>query len=76
MPEENSTERAILAQTQQNQELLREIHKSVEKTRRYFLWTLILSIILFVLPIVGLVFAIPFFLDTYTSALGGDILGF
>lgn len=45
------------------------IHVSVEKTRKYFLAVLIVSVIAFVLPLIGLVFAVPSFLDTY-SALG------
>lgn len=49
-----------------------KIYKSVEKTRKYFLWTMIITIALFVLPLVGLLFAIPAFLSTYAdiSALG------
>ncbi len=38
------------------------IYRSVEKTRRYFLWTLIISVAVIVLPLVGLFFAIPSFL--------------
>lgn len=47
------------------------IYISVEKTRKYFLWTLILSVAFFVLPLLGLVFVIPFFLNNYLGALGG-----
>jgi hypothetical protein len=43
------------------------IYVSVEKTRKYFLWTLILSVLFFVLPLVGLAFAIPAFLNTLTT---------
>lgn len=38
------------------------IYISVEKTRTYFLWTMIGTLIVFVLPIIGLMFAIPSFL--------------
>ena len=41
------------------------IYKSVEKTRKYFLWTMILSIAFFVLPLIGLVFVLPSFLNNY-----------
>ena len=51
--------------------LLEEIYKSVEKTRKYFLWTLIISLVVFVLPLVGMIFVIPKFLSVYTSTLGG-----
>lgn len=47
------------------------IYKSVEKTRRYFKWTLIITIALIVLPAIGLIFVIPFYLNTLNlSGLG------
>jgi hypothetical protein len=35
------------------------ILRSVEKTRKYFMWTLIITVLTIVLPMIGLVFAIP-----------------
>jgi ABC-type arginine transport system permease subunit len=52
-------------------ELLAKIYKSTEKTRKYFFWTLVISLIFIFLPLVALVFLIPKFLGLYTSALGG-----
>lgn len=52
-------------------ELLEKIYISVEKTRKYFLWTLIISLVVFILPLIGLVFILPKFLNTYTRTLGG-----
>lgn len=46
------------------------IYESTEKTRKYFLWTLITSIVLFVVPLIGLLFAVPSFLSSYTNTLG------
>ena len=52
------------------------IYKSVEKTRKYFLTTIWITVIAVVLPIIGLGFAIPFFMNTYVKSLGGlDSLG-
>lgn len=45
------------------------IYVSVERTRTYFLWTLIVTLVLFVLPLVGLVFALPAFLGSYTETI-------
>ncbi len=45
------------------------IYTSVEKTRRYILTTLVITIAVVVLPMIGLVFAIPSFLSTYTETL-------
>ena len=50
-------------------EFLAKIYKSTEKTRKYFLWTLIISLVLFVLPLIGLMFAIPTMVNTLTSGL-------
>ena len=47
------------------------IYISVEKTRKYFMWTLIISVALFVLPLIGLVFAIPAFMNNYMGSLQG-----
>lgn len=43
---------------------LEAIYHSVEKTRKYFMWTLIISVAMIVLPLIGLAFVIPVFLKT------------
>jgi hypothetical protein len=58
----------ILNKFQDQDKKLDEIYKSVEKTRKYFLWTLIISVGAVVLPLIGLVFLIPWFLGVITSA--------
>ena len=45
------------------------IYKSVEKTRKYFLMVMWITVIAVVLPLIGLVFVIPSFLSNYTNAL-------
>jgi len=50
---------------------LEKIYTSVEKTRKYFLWTLIISVAFFVLPFIGLLLVVPKFLSIYTSGLEG-----
>lgn len=46
------------------------VYISAEKTRKYFLGTIIVSVIAFALPLLGLVFAIPALLAGYAD-LGG-----
>lgn len=54
------------------QDKLDAIYKSVEQTRKYFMWTLILSLIFFILPIIGLAIIIPMFWDALTLGnIGG-----
>jgi type IV secretory pathway component VirB8 len=45
------------------------IYVSVEKTRRYFLWTLIITMVLFVLPLLGLAIILPRMLGALTGGL-------
>ncbi|MFA6586070.1 MAG: hypothetical protein WCS86_02825 [Candidatus Paceibacterota bacterium] len=47
------------------------IYKSVEKTRKYFLMIIWITVIAVVLPLIGLIFVMPSFLSNYTSTLGG-----
>jgi len=51
-------------------EKIDKIHESVEKTRKYILIVTIATIVAFVLPLIGLLFAIPSFLKTYSQILG------
>ena len=45
---------------------LEATYQSVEKLRQYFFWTLIITVLAIVLPLIGLAFAIPTFLQTLT----------
>jgi hypothetical protein len=44
------------------------VYKSVEQMRKIFLWNFILSMAFVILPIIGLLIAIPMFWNTITSA--------
>jgi hypothetical protein len=46
-------------------------YRASETVRKYLFWTGIVSIALVVLPMIGLVFAIPSFIGNYTSTLKG-----
>jgi hypothetical protein len=47
------------------------IYRSVERLRKYFLWTLIITLATIVLPAIGLLFVIPYFLRSISlSGLG------
>jgi hypothetical protein len=43
------------------------IYVSVEKTRKYFQGMLIATVVMFVLPILGVMIAIPSFLSMYST---------
>ena len=69
----NETQPAPEMTKQEERELLQQILKSVEQTRKMFLWTLIISIVAFALPIVGLAFAIPYLFTTYISTISTQL---
>ncbi len=45
------------------------VYASTEKTRLYFKWTLIVTVIAFVLPLLAAMFVIPSFISQYTNTL-------
>jgi type IV secretory pathway component VirB8 len=51
------------------EEKVEKILISAEKTRKYFKWTLIISVAFVVLPAIGLIFVIPAFLSSYLGPL-------
>lgn len=60
----------ILAKFEKQEKKLDDIYKSVERMRKYFLWTLIVTVGTIVLPLIALAFVLPWFLKTITSAYG------
>ncbi|MEK7065873.1 MAG: hypothetical protein AAB938_00810 [Patescibacteria group bacterium] len=48
-----------------------ELVRSIKTIKKIFLWILIVTVVMFVLPLIGLVFVIPQFISTYTGALNG-----
>ena len=53
------------------EEKIDNIYLSVEKTRKYFLWTLIITVVVLVIPVIGLMFVLPMFMNDYVSQLSG-----
>jgi hypothetical protein len=46
------------------------VYISVEKTRKYFLATIIVSLVAIVLPLIGLAFALPAFISNLNTVTG------
>jgi len=61
-------ENQILEILKENQKLIKQTYESVEKMRKYFLYTAIITVLMFVLPIIGLIIIIPIFLDSYLGS--------
>lgn len=45
--------------------------RAAESTRKYLFWTGAITVALIVLPLIGLVFAVPSFISSYTTTLSG-----
>lgn len=65
----------ISAELKAQRELIEKIFRSVEKTRKMILWTAIISLVVIVLPMIGLIFVIPSFIDNYNSTLTTALQG-
>lgn len=61
----------IIKKLEAQENKINEIYISVEKTRKYFLWTMIITIAFFVLPLLAMFFAIPAFLAQYNALVTG-----
>ena len=44
-------------------------YQAAESTRKYLFWTGVVTVALVVLPLIGLMFAVPSFISTYTTTL-------
>jgi len=57
-------EEEILKKIEEQDKKLEEIYRSVEKMRKYFLWTLIITIAVIIFSLIVSMFVIPQFLNT------------
>ena len=64
-------EQDIQKKLEEQRAKLDAIFISVEKTRKYFLVIIWITVALVVLPAIGLIFALPSFIDTYTISIEG-----
>jgi len=64
-------EQELLSKFEEQEKKIDAIYVSVEKTRKYFQWTLIITVVTIVLPIVVLIIMIPWLMSTLSSAYGG-----
>ncbi len=46
-------------------------YHAAETVRKYLFWTGVVTVALVVIPLIGLAFAIPQFISTYTTTLNG-----
>ncbi len=69
-----TNEEQIIELLKQNQELLQKTYSSAEETRKYFLYSMLFTIIAFVLPLIALCLYLPTIINSYTEMLGENII--
>lgn len=57
----------IAAKLEEIAENQRQVYVAVEKTRKYMLWSFIMQLAVVLLPLIVLMFAIPFMLSTFSN---------
>lgn len=57
----------ILQKLKELEEKIEENIKIARQMRRYFFWTLIISLAVIVFPLIGLIFVLPQFISIYGS---------
>lgn len=63
-------EQEILNKFEEQGKKIDAIYVSVEKTRKYFQWTLIVTVVTIVLPIIAIIILIPWLMNTLGTAYG------
>lgn len=63
-------EQDLIKKLEEQDKKIDAIFASVEKTRKYFLWTLILSLVFFFLPLIGIIFILPTLLRNLALPVG------
>jgi type IV secretory pathway component VirB8 len=61
----------LAARLDEIQSLAEKAYHAAESTRKYLFWTGVVTVALIVLPLIGLAFAVPQFINSYTSTLTG-----
>ncbi len=62
-------EKEILDKLKKQEEKIDKIYSSVEKTRKYFLFTIIMAVMTFLIPVVILIIMIPRLITVYSDIL-------
>ncbi len=69
-PEPTQERMTIQEQLDLQQQALTQIYASVEKTRKYILWTGIMNAVVFIIPLIIAIIMISRIIGTFTSSIG------
>jgi len=62
-------EETLITKIEELEKKVERVRVSVEAVRKYFMWSLILTLAFFLLPLIGLIIVIPRFIASYSSML-------
>lgn len=60
----------LLKKLEEQEKKIDAIFTSVERTRKYFLWTLIMSIVIVIIPLIVILFMLPALLHNIAFPMG------
>lgn len=66
-----TNEEQILDLLKQNQAILIKTSEDAAKTKKYFLYSFIFTVLAFVLPLLAILVILPSILSSYTSSMDG-----
>jgi hypothetical protein len=49
---------------------INEIYKTIQTAKKMFIWSVVITVLLFIIPLIILMFVLPSMLSTLTSAYG------
>lgn len=64
-------QKTVQEQLELQQQALAKIYKSVEKTRKYILWSVIGTLVTLVIPLIAVAIILPRVINTFQTSLGG-----
>ncbi|MCK5591332.1 MAG: hypothetical protein KAI72_05195 [Candidatus Pacebacteria bacterium] len=64
-------EQDISARLEVLEKKIDHMYQSIEKIRKYFLVSTIITVVMFVLPLIVLIFAIPYIIHTFSGLYEG-----
>ncbi len=67
-------EENLIKKLEKQEQQLDEIYGTVKKLKRYFLATIIISFLTFLLPILAVILSLPWLMETFQTITGSGLL--
>lgn len=67
-------EKNLMEKFEKQEQQLDEIYKTVKRLKRYFLTTIIISVLTFLLPILAVILSLPWLMKTFETLTMGSLL--